>query len=124
MRKFYYRECSDTGRAILRASGFPEMKLLYGECIDCIEYMNLDFCMGNAVKYIWRLKKKFLPLFPNQQMIADLTKAKWYVERYLSRNKNIELVPKWIVELNVNLATILRIGKVITLDESMGIKKA
>ena len=46
------------------------------ECIDVTQHLN--FCMGNAVKYIWRADLKGDP-------IADLKKAAWYIEKELER---------------------------------------
>lgn len=45
------------------------------EVIDFIELFNLNFCLGNAVKYISRAGKK------THDVIQDLEKAKWYLER-------------------------------------------
>lgn len=42
------------------------------ECIDIIE--NLSFCLGNAVKYLWRAGEK-------GPALEDLKKALWYVQR-------------------------------------------
>jgi hypothetical protein len=47
------------------------------ECIQITEHMN--FCLGNAVKYIWRAGLK------NANAIEDLKKARWYVDRELER---------------------------------------
>ena len=44
------------------------------EAIKVIEAWNLDFHLGNTVKYISRAGKK-------ESMIQDLEKAKWYLER-------------------------------------------
>ena len=41
------------------------------ECIQITEHM--DFCLGNALKYIWRADFK--------NGIEDLRKAKWYINR-------------------------------------------
>ncbi len=46
------------------------------ECITVVEHMN--FNLGNAVKYIWRAGEK-------GNVIEDLQKAKWYVEREIQR---------------------------------------
>ena len=46
------------------------------ECLQITEHMN--FCLGNAVKYIWRAGLK-------NDNIEDLRKAKWYIERELKR---------------------------------------
>jgi len=50
--------------------------------IECIEVTkHCSFCIGNAMKYIWRHKSKGKP-------IEDLKKAIWYL------NKQIELYEK------------------------------
>jgi hypothetical protein len=52
------------------------------ECIDAIEAAteSLDgieaFCTGNAIKYLWRWKRK--------GGTEDLQKAKWYIDRILN----------------------------------------
>ena len=46
------------------------------ECIQVTEHMN--FNLGNAIKYIWRADLK-------DDAIADLEKAKWYVQREIDR---------------------------------------
>lgn len=48
------------------------------ECIQVTECMN--FCLGNAVKYIWRADLK-------NDAIEDLEKARWYVSREIERRK-------------------------------------
>lgn len=48
------------------------------ECIQITEHMN--FCRGNAIKYIWRAGEK-------GSEIQDLEKAKWYIEREIARLK-------------------------------------
>jgi hypothetical protein len=47
------------------------------EAIQITEHMS--FCLGNAVKYIWRADLK------NDDPIEDLQKAKWYIEREIQR---------------------------------------
>jgi hypothetical protein len=44
------------------------------EVIDVIEAWDLDFCLGNAVKYLLRHRKKDNPA-------QDLLKSEWYVGR-------------------------------------------
>lgn len=51
------------------------------EAIKVIEAWNLDFHLGNTVKYISRAGKK-------EYMIQDLEKAKWYLERKIENLKN------------------------------------
>jgi len=51
------------------------------ECIEITEHMN--FCLGNAVKYIWRANLK-------GKEIEDLRKARWYIDREIQRILNGE----------------------------------
>lgn len=46
------------------------------ECIQITEHMG--FCLGNAVKYIWRADLK-------ANAIEDLKKARWYIDREIER---------------------------------------
>jgi len=46
------------------------------ECIQVTEHMN--FCLGNAIKYIWRADLK-------HDAIEDLEKAIWYLSREIGR---------------------------------------
>ncbi len=46
------------------------------EAIKVIEAWNLDFNLGNTVKYISRAGKK-----DKRKLVEDLEKAKWYLER-------------------------------------------
>ena len=48
------------------------------EAIDVIEAFGLNFCLGNAFKYIARAEKKGNPL-------EDLKKARWYLDREISK---------------------------------------
>ena len=52
------------------------------ETIKVIEAWQLDFCLGNAVKYISRAGKKD----PDKE-IEDLQKAMWYIQRRISQLK-------------------------------------
>lgn len=45
------------------------------ECIQITEHMN--FCLGNAMKYIWRASLK--------NGTEDLRKASWYINREIQR---------------------------------------
>lgn len=45
------------------------------ECIDVTQHM--DFCLGNATKYIWRCDDK-------GATIEDLRKAVWYINRKIA----------------------------------------
>lgn len=53
------------------------------EVIDYIEDQQLDFCLGNVIKYVSRAGKK-----DPQKKREDLEKALWYLERELGVNKN------------------------------------
>ena len=46
------------------------------ECIEITEHMG--FCLGNAMKYIWRADLK-------GKDIEDLKKAIWYIQREVER---------------------------------------
>jgi len=46
------------------------------ECIEVAEHMN--FCLGNALKYIWRAGLK-------GDAVEDLKKARWYIDREIKR---------------------------------------
>jgi hypothetical protein len=50
------------------------------EAIKVIEAWDLDFCLGNSVKYISRAGKK-----DPAKTIEDLEKAKWYLERRIGQ---------------------------------------
>ena len=51
------------------------------ECIEITEHMN--FCLGNAIKYIWRAGLK-------KDAVEDLKKAVWYVNREIKRVEKIK----------------------------------
>ena len=52
------------------------------EAIKVIDAWNLDFCLGNVVKYISRAGKK-----DNNSAIQDLKKALWYLEHEIESMK-------------------------------------
>ncbi len=52
------------------------------EAIKVIEAWDLDFCLGNAVKYISRAGKKDPVL-----MLEDLQKARWYIDRRIQKEE-------------------------------------
>lgn len=54
------------------------------ECIQIAEHMN--FCVGNAIKYLWRCDDKGDP-------IENLRKAAWYIEREIGRRIAILNLP-------------------------------
>jgi hypothetical protein len=48
------------------------------ECIQITEHMS--FCLGNAMKYIWRADLK--------NGVEDLAKAVWYLQREIRRREH------------------------------------
>jgi hypothetical protein len=50
------------------------------EAIKVIEAWELDFCLGNTVKYISRAGRK-----DKNREIEDLRKAQWYLERRIQQ---------------------------------------
>lgn len=42
----------------------------------------MSFCLGNAVKYIWRADLK-------ADAIEDMEKAKWYISREIDRRQRL-----------------------------------
>jgi Protein of unknwon function (DUF3310) len=50
------------------------------ECVQITEHMG--FCLGNAIKYIWRADLK-------GDSIQDLEKAIWYIRRELERREKM-----------------------------------
>ncbi len=50
------------------------------ECIDAIEAIGagVDFCRGNAIKYLWRFGRK-------GDALEDAKKARWYVDRLIQQ---------------------------------------
>jgi hypothetical protein len=46
------------------------------ECIQVTEHKN--FCVGNAIKYLWRAGEK-------GDYVEDLQKAIWYINREIAR---------------------------------------
>ena len=53
------------------------------EAIDVIEAFDLNFNLGNVIKYILRCGKK-------DAEIQELEKAKWYLEREIANRKQNE----------------------------------
>jgi hypothetical protein len=51
------------------------------ECITVTEHMG--FCIGNAIKYLWRAGLK-------GDEVEDLQKAQWYLDREIKRRLKIK----------------------------------
>lgn len=55
------------------------------ECIDIAEHYG--FCIGNAIKYLWRAGLK-------GDAIEDLRKAAWYLNREIERREKERAQPE------------------------------
>jgi hypothetical protein len=51
------------------------------ECIQITEHFN--FCLGNAIKYIWRAGEK-----DPERYVEDLEKAVWYLSREIAKERS------------------------------------
>ena len=50
------------------------------ECIEIVQHH--DFCIGNAIKYLWRAGLKTeVGMVDKDKHIEDLKKAIWYINR-------------------------------------------
>ncbi len=56
------------------------------ECISITEHYN--FCIGNAIKYLWRNGLKADPFDSREKQIQDLRKAIWYINREINNLKD------------------------------------
>lgn len=60
------------------------------ECIDVIKEITKDltgeeaFCIGNAIKYLWRWKHK--------NGVEDIKKAKWYLDKLIKELEEPEFI--------------------------------
>jgi hypothetical protein len=59
------------------------------EAIKVIDAWNLDFHLGNTVKYISRAGKK-----ETDKELQDLRKAAWYLQRRIENLENLENLGK------------------------------
>lgn len=58
------------------------------ECITIAEHY--DFCIGNAIKYLWRSGLKSEKGISNiEKELEDLRKAKWYIEREIENKSRL-----------------------------------
>jgi|SRR5580700_497727 hypothetical protein len=55
------------------------------ECIAVAEHFN--FCLGNALKYIWRAGEK-----PGADRLEDLKKSRWYLNREIMNEEKKQQV--------------------------------
>lgn len=58
--------------------------------IECIEITrHYDFCVGNAIKYLWRAGlKSELGYNDTQKEVEDLKKALWYINDKIKQLEN------------------------------------
>ena len=70
---------SPTGGAHPEAVDHPVHYMQHPSGVECIQITeHMTFCLGNAIKYIWRAGLK-------GDELEDLRKAKWYLEREIAR---------------------------------------
>ena len=85
-------ETSDISKAIDKTIDHPDY---YGgannpyEAIKVIEAWNLDFNLGNTVKYIARCGKKVVAA-TGDNPLQDLKKAQWYLNREITNLERIK----------------------------------
>lgn len=61
----------------------PSHYIKHPSGIECIEITShMGFCLGNAMKYIWRADLK--------NGLEDLQKAKWYIEHEITKRLKAE----------------------------------
>lgn len=66
---------------IERSVNHPKHYVKHPSGIECIAItQHMGFCLGNAIKYIWRSSEKGCK-------VEDLKKAIWYIEREISRDE-------------------------------------
>lgn len=66
------------------------------DVIDIIEEFDLGFNLGNTTKYVLRAGKK-------DDIIQDLEKAKWYIEREITRLKGLKGIEKHLIDVTQQL---------------------
>jgi hypothetical protein len=68
----------------------PKHYTSHPSCIECIEITkHYDFCIGNAIKYLWRSGLKKEKGYSNlDKEIEDLEKAIWYINNKIKTLKN------------------------------------
>jgi hypothetical protein len=107
----YYTQISPTGASILRILLGELNPSQAMECIDYIEELesyNLgNFCLYNAIKYLWRLGAK------SGAIVEELNKCRDYVTRYADRIPPGDL--HWISVEQVEM-TIDVIDRIIALE--------
>ncbi len=60
------------------------------ETIDLIEAKELNFNLGNVVKYVTRCgRKKSKKMSADAKALEDLRKARWYLDREIKRREKL-----------------------------------
>lgn len=68
------------GQAAIEAVNHPKHYNEHPSGVECITIAeHFGFCLGNAIKYIWRAGLK------SANALEDLKKARWYLDREISR---------------------------------------
>jgi len=79
-------DTTDKGTTVKDNVNHPQHYTAHPSGIECIEVTeHMSFCVGNAVKYLWRADHK-------GNDIEDLRKAVWYIKREIERR--IVTIPK------------------------------
>jgi len=79
-------DTTDKGTTVKDNVNHPPHYLAHPSGIECIEVTeHMSFCVGNAVKYLWRADHK-------GNDIEDLRKAAWYINREIERREKEGLV--------------------------------
>ena len=85
------------------------------ECIQVTEHMN--FCRGNAMKYLWRAGEK-------SNELEDLRKARWYIDREIARLEASSRIESWLTWQEVPEGIVFRTDKVPGVTWTRGYKIA
>jgi len=91
------------------------------EAIEVIIEHNLDFCLGNVVKYVLRAgKKPFLNGTERLYLLEDLKKARWYLNhkiKLLEEENDTTLLPPSTFETFEDTYIDPKVGSVHIKDE-------
>jgi hypothetical protein len=79
-------DTTDKGTTVKDNVNHPPHYVAHPSGIECIQVTeHMSFCVGNAVKYLWRADHK-------GNDIEDLRKAAWYINREIERREQENLV--------------------------------
>ena len=77
------------------------------EAIDIIESWDLNFSLGNAIKYILRSPYK-------GKQIEDLEKARWYIDREINRLKGDEYMLMLVFRIYAATVAVTLLSQMLT----------